>query len=320
MKLPEAINTRTKKLIERGIAGLGPAIERRDVNGANVIRFHDADRVAATKAGQLLAEACLGGSGAVSIVPSSFQVTENNLAIKVEIESPLVPCIGCQYAGWPISHEDFFAMASGPIRLIRGKEKVLQEYNLQQSDTQAVAVLETAKQPDSSVVEAIASEIGIPTSGLTICLASTSSLPGRMQIVARSVETAMHKLHELDFDLRSVHSGIGMAPIPPDGTDDLAALGWTNDAMLYGADVKLQIDGDDTALEQLVGSIPSCSSDEFGKPFIELFKHYDYDFYKIDPLLFSPAKVTLENINTGRVFEAGEVRADILQSSFEHSE
>ena len=320
MKLPEAINTRTTELIDRGIAGLGPAIEQRNVNGAAVIRFQNSDHAVATEAGKLLAQVCLGGRGDVSIVSSPFQLTENNLAVKVEIESPLIPCIGCQYAGWPISHEDFFAMASGPIRLIRGKESVLQEYSLHQSDTQAVVVLETAKQPTPSVVQAIASETGIQNSGLTICLASTSSLPGRIQIVARSVETAMHKLHELDFDLRSVRSGTGIAPIPPNGNDDLAALGWTNDSMLYGAEVKLQVDGDDAALEQLVDRIPSCSSDEFGKPFIELFKHFDYDFYKIDPLLFSPAKVVLENINTGRIFEAGAIRPDILQSSFEISE
>jgi methenyltetrahydromethanopterin cyclohydrolase len=40
------------------------------------------------------------------------------------------------------------------------------------------------------------------------------------------------------------------------------------------------------------------------------------DFYKIDPLLFSPAKVTITNLETGRSFFAGDFNESLLEQSF----
>ena len=40
-------------------------------------------------------------------------------------------------------------------------------------------------------------------------------------MVARSVETALHKLHELKFDLNQIVSAFGTAPLPPVATKDL---------------------------------------------------------------------------------------------------
>jgi methenyltetrahydromethanopterin cyclohydrolase len=135
-------------------------------------------------------------------------------------------------------------------------------------------------------------------------------------VVARSVETALHKLHELDFDLKTIIDSTGTAPIPPIANDDMTALGWTNDSMLYGAKVELTVDTTDHAIETIADEIPSCSSSEFGTPFLEIFNKYDKDFYKIDKMLFSPAEVIITNSATGRVFHLGKVRNDILKESF----
>jgi len=40
------------------------------------------------------------------------------------------------------------------------------------------------------------------------------------------------------------------------------------------------------------------------------------DFYKIDPMLFSPAKVTVTNVDTGNVFEGGYLNAELINLSF----
>ena len=40
------------------------------------------------------------------------------------------------------------------------------------------------------------------------------------------------------------------------------------------------------------------------------------DFYRIDPLLFSPAIVTFINLDTGRSFRYGQMRPDVLRESF----
>jgi len=40
------------------------------------------------------------------------------------------------------------------------------------------------------------------------------------------------------------------------------------------------------------------------------------DFYKIDAMLFSPAKVIVTNLQTGKVFEGGQLNADLIALSF----
>jgi methenyltetrahydromethanopterin cyclohydrolase len=123
-------------------------------------------------------------------------------------------------------------------------------------------------------------------------------------------------MHELDFDLSSVMSGHGSAPLPPVAADDLAAIGLTNDAVLYGGEVTLWMEADDFQLEELGPGIPSESSADYGAPFAEIFDRYDRDFYRIDPLLFSPACVTLVNLRTGRIHRFGRVAPEILERSF----
>jgi methenyltetrahydromethanopterin cyclohydrolase len=40
------------------------------------------------------------------------------------------------------------------------------------------------------------------------------------------------------------------------------------------------------------------------------------DFYQIDPLLFSPAKVLIRNLETGQHFEGGEFNQALINKSF----
>ena len=96
----------------------------------------------------------------------------------------------------------------------------------------------------------------------------------------------------------------------------MTALGWTNDAILYGGRVELVVDTSDEAVNAVIDRLPSCSSAEFGAPFLEIFERYNKDFYKIDKLLFSPASVRIENQSTGTVWDVGEIRNDILRRSF----
>src|SRR5205085_9356716 len=83
---------------------------------------------------------------------------------------------------------------------------------------------------------------------LTLLVAPTISMAGTTQVVARSVETAMHKLHELKFDVTQVISGYGVAPLPPVATDFVQAIGRTNDAILYGGRVTPWVRADGAVL------------------------------------------------------------------------
>lgn len=266
------------------------------------------------ESGIALSEICMGGLGQIEFIASGGQMGLPQ--IRVTTDKPLLACIGSQYAGWPISHQKYFAMGSGPMRIPRGNEDILMNYHLHHPSTHAVGVLEANEIPNESVVELIASQCNVAPGGVFLCVARTASWPGTVQVVARSIEVAMHKLFELNFDLGTIKHGSGLAPLPPVAGDDMTALGWTNDAILYGAKVELTVETTDEAVEKVADQIPSCSSTEFGTPFLDIFNKYEKDFYKIDKMLFSPAEITITNRSTGRVFHAGKIRNDILKRSF----
>ena len=177
-------------------------------------------------------------------------------------------------------------------------------------------MLGDAETAAGSMLVSLAEACGVASERLTILVAPTASQAGGVQIVARSVETALHKLFELGFDLSRIESGFGTAPLPPVARDDLAAIGRTNDAVLYGAEVTLWVRGDDDSLRTIGPKTPSSASADFGAPFGEIFKRYDGDFYKIDPLLFSPAVVTLANLDTGNSFRFGHTLPRVIHRSF----
>ncbi len=109
-------------------------------------------------------------------------------------------------------------------------------------------------------------------------------------------------------------SGFGTAPVAPIDKDDLHAIGRTNDCVLYGGQVYYAVRADDAELADLVERIPSSASRDYGQPFYKIFKRYG-DFYSIDPMLFSPARVTINNLNTGKTFSAGHLNASVLRAS-----
>jgi methenyltetrahydromethanopterin cyclohydrolase len=177
-------------------------------------------------------------------------------------------------------------------------------------------VLETRKPPPRAVVEMIATACGVAPPAVTLLVAPTASLAGGVQVVARSVETALHKLSELKFDLSRVISAHGSAPLPPVAADDLAAIGRTNDSILYGARVILWVTGDDASLDAIGPRVPSSASRDHGDPFATIFARYNHDFYAVDPHLFSPAEVVFQNLETGRCHAFGRCEPGVLERSF----
>ncbi|MDA7906835.1 methenyltetrahydromethanopterin cyclohydrolase [Mariniblastus sp.] len=271
-------------------------------------------RAGSLDAGILLGQICMGGLG--RIVVCNDEGPLGLRSVEVSTDEPLLACIGSQYAGWPISCGDYFAMGSGPVRMLRGEEEILTAYELAALQQPAVGVLESNQMPPDAILEQMAEESGIEPNLLNVCVARTASWPGAVQVVARSIEVAMHKLNELQFDLRTICSAKGTAPLPPLAGDDMTALGWTNDAILYGGRVEIVVDTTDDAVNAVIDLLPSSSSSEFGAPFLDIFERYNKDFYKIDKMLFSPASVRIDNQATGTVWDVGEIRHDVLRRSF----
>ncbi len=236
--------------------------------------------------------------------------------VQVATDHPVLACMASQYAGWQISVGKFFAMGSGPMRAAHDKEALFDDIPGRERPTAAVGVLESRKLPTPEVIAHLAEKLQLPPERLTLLVAPTASIAGTVQVVARALETALHKLHELKFDLTQVVSGVGLAPLPPVAADDMTGIGRTNDAVLYGGRALLWVRADDDQLAAVGPRVPSSASPDYGAPFAEIFERYNRDFYKIDPLLFSPAEVVFHNLRTGRSHAFGRPEPAVLRRSF----
>jgi methenyltetrahydromethanopterin cyclohydrolase len=267
-------------------------------------------------AGRVLAQLCMGAMGQVDLTTLTID-GESWPAVQVWTDHPAVACMASQYAGWAINPEGFFAMGSGPLRAkARVEKELFGKLGYVEDATRGVLVLEGRTLPTDDVAKWVSAKAGIAPSGLTMAVAPTASLAGGVQIVARSIETGLHKMDTLGFDVRKVVSAVGLAPLPPVAKSDMRAIGRTNDSVLYGAQARYTIRAEDEELASLAERLPSSSSADYGTPFYDIFKRYDSDFYKIDPLLFSPAEVFLTSVSSGRTFHAGQLNAAVLKASF----
>jgi methenyltetrahydromethanopterin cyclohydrolase len=272
-------------------------------------------------AGLCLAEICMGGLGHVTYAPVTID-GEAWAGLQVWTDHPSVSCMASQYAGWAIQVDKYFAMGSGPLRAhARVEGELYAKLGYAELAARGVLVLETRTPPDDGVAAWIAAKAGLEPSHLTLVAAPTASIAGTVQIVARILETGLHKMDALGFDLTRIVSGIGTAPLPPVAKNDRGAIGRTNDCILYGGQARYTVDASDAELAELVPSIPSAASKDYGTPFSEVFTRYEGDFYKIDPLLFSPAEVWLTSVQSGKTYHAGRVNPEVLRASlFDSSE
>lgn len=312
MKLNDLAVRRCDRLIENAAAARIAVV--RDVSGVRIVDCGIHVR-GGIEAGCGLAEICLADLGTVRLVPGDASIWPGP-AVVVQTDQPVAACMAAQYAGWQIGSKDFFAMGSGPMRAARGREPLFEQIGYREQPAAAVGILETRKIPQDDVCRRIAEECGVDPERLTLLVAPTASLAGSIQVVARTVETAMHKLHELGFDLHRIISGFGSAPLPPIAAHDLQGIGRTNDAVLYGGVITLWVVGDDDSLAEIGPRVPSSASPDHGRPFAEIFQRYNHDFYRIDPLLFSPAVVRFVNLASGRNWEFGATHPEILRASF----
>ncbi len=276
------------------------------------------------EAGRIITEICLGGMGTVSISQSPY--TANwPLTVNVHASNPVLACLGSQYAGWSLSHEKYYALGSGPARAMATKvkdgetgpvEELYKELDYRDSAEQVALVIENDSVPPLEIVEKVASACGVLADKLTIIVTPTSSLAGCVQVVGRVLEVAMHKAHELHFPLENIVDGSGSAPICPPHPDFVKAMGRTNDAILFAGQVHIFVKGSDEEAEKLAKELPSSTSKDYGKPFAEIFKACNYDFFKIDGMLFSPASVIVTAVESGNSFRAGKLDNELLDQSF----
>ena len=267
-------------------------------------------------AGKIITEICLGGYGKAKIFYKRYNDLELP-SIFVYTDHPAIAALGSQFAGWQIRVDKYTAIASGSGRALALKPRELYE-KIQYSDTSDVAVLvfETTEEPPEEVIRQISDECKVKPDHLSVILVPTSTIAGSTQISGRIVETGMHKLTELGFDPTLITHACGYAPIAPVHPKFAQAMGRTNDAIMYAGVAYYTANYDnDKELKKLLEKAPSSASKSYGKPFIEIFKEAGYDFYKIDPGLFAPAVLIVNNAKTGSTFKAGKIDVEVFKRS-----
>ncbi|MEO8714701.1 MAG: methenyltetrahydromethanopterin cyclohydrolase, partial [Acetobacteraceae bacterium] len=220
-------------------------------------------------AGLSIARICLGGLGDVRLA-SDPTLPRWTWTITVASSQPVIACLASQYAGWSLAHgegkDGFFALGSGPARALAHKETLFEELGYTDDAASAVLVLESGKPPPAPLVARIAADCGVAPADLAIVFAPTQSLAGGVQVVARSLEVAMHKAHALHFPLGHIIDGMAAAPLPPPHPDFVTAMGRTNDAIIFGGRVHLFVTGPAAAARDLAEAMPAARSRDYGRP------------------------------------------------------
>jgi methenyltetrahydromethanopterin cyclohydrolase len=266
------------------------------------------------QAGKKLTELCLGGAGKAQLGFKTYGDL-NFPSITISTDHPAIAALGSQFAGWRIKEPDgSIAIGSGPIRALALKPKdIFEEIGYKDVSDKAVLTLESNKMPSDALIEKVTTASGVSAPNLIIVVAPTASIAGLTQVVGRVVEVGIHKLRTLGLSPKVIRFAMGYAPIPPLGTDFEVAMARTNDAILYGGTVYCTVDYDDeAALQKIVDQAPSMASKDYGKPFLQIFREADKDFYKIDHGLFAPALLMINNAKTGKTFKAGKLNPKVL--------
>ncbi|MET0639142.1 MAG: methenyltetrahydromethanopterin cyclohydrolase [Hyphomicrobium sp.] len=313
-----SVSARSTKLVDSIVAD-ADALRIAVSTGSHGERLIDmgANVIGGLEAGRRLGEVCMGGLGQVAFTQSSG-LANWPLGVVVTSNDPVIACLASQYAGWSISDEasGFFALGSGPARAVSRVEDLFKELNYADRYPETTLVIEGDKAPPPAAIATISDKCGINPRGLTIIYATTWSFAGIVQIASRVLEVAIHKAHALHFPLENILDGMGTTPIAPPVPDFVKAMGRTNDAIIYGGRIHLFVKGPDSDAQRLAENLPASNSDAYGKPFAEIFADVKGDFYKIDPMLFSPAQVIVSNVETGNTFRAGELTPGVIDASF----
>lgn len=255
-------------------------------------------------AGAFFAEVCMGGLGTVGFTEYEIDGVQFP-AVQVHTDFPVLACFDCQKADWQIGD----SIGSGPARCLNKNENRT-SYDF--DEEYAIIALETSKKPSKKEIEEISDECGVDEQNIFVLYAPTNSLVGSIQISARVIETAIHKLNRLGYFINEIKNGFGTAPIAPVSESIQKALGKTNDAIIYGGTVNLHVE----ELSDEFASLVSYNSEGYGKLMEQLYEEANHDFYKIDDEFFAPAEAVINSIKTGKIKHYGNKNYKMLKKSF----
>ena len=268
-------------------------------------------------AGIFLSRLCMADLADIQIIPMDVKGTALP-GIQVITDHPIISCMASQCAMWQIKVDKYFAMGSGPARILARKTKELYEkIRFEEQSDVAVLVLESNRLPDVTVASHIAEKCGIDPADLRLAVAPTNSVAGLVQVSARVVETGLHKLYTIGFEINTISNGWGRAPISPVVGDATMCMGSSNDAIIYGGETYYALEYPNfEELRAFLKKMPSEVSRDYGHPFYKTFKAVGFDFFKVDHNVFAPAKIVMNELKSNRTLVAGRINQDVLSESF----
>lgn len=239
-------------------------------------------------------------------------------AVRVMVDFPQIACTASQIAGWRLETGDFAPILSGPARALNTQpDHYMEQVAYRDRCDEAVIAIQTREPVQAAWAEAIADQCQIEAENVYILVAPNASLVTAVQVAARSVEQAIHRLDEEGLPMESIFSAQGFCVVPPLVDDDFVAMGRINDALLYGSEATFYLrHKDDAFVVALAEKVVSEASEAYGRPFADIFEAAGRDFYNIPPDIHSPAVVHLNNLTTGRTHNAGQLNESLLARSF----
>jgi len=243
--------------------------------------------------GVKVAKATMGGLGKVSY-------DEKKLYVEIEKDVAL-STLGCQLAGWKVKIKDKAAFGSGPARILSRKPKEIFEFlEYKEKSKYAALALESEILPDERSCQDMLEKCN--SDYLIVAAFKGDSKVGLFNVIARIVEVGIFRLKFLNFDVRKVTRAKGDVFIPED-----AANG--NDAIIYGGAVEMKVEEWD---ESLTAKCVSMASKVYGRTYRDISEEVGGDFHKIDPDIFAPAMLKIENKADMKTYSSGMINEKIL--------
>jgi methenyltetrahydromethanopterin cyclohydrolase len=257
----------------------------------------------------------VGGLGEVSF--ESFTLDGVRLpAVRLMVDRILDACMGCQVAGWRLADEPDAPILPGPARTLKNPPDLHVELSgYRDHHHEGVVTVQMSRPVTEEMAATMAAACGLAPENLYILASRHACLVSAVQVPARGIETAMHRLALEGFDLRCIQHAWCCAPIPPLIDDELAAMGRINDALYHGSEVFLTADAPDDLLARLAPKVVSKVSPLARRPFAEIYREAGYDFHAIPKDAHTPAVLHMTNVKSDRTFSAGHLDDEVLQRS-----